>query len=130
MTARTRIIIAAGLAALAFTGFAARGVSAQALDPAVRTALSQGIVGEQADGYLGFAKAGSGDLKAKVEAINIKRRAAYTDMAAKRGVSVKDAAAATGCQTLQRLQDGQAYQLPGGGWQVKSGAISLPSYCS
>jgi uncharacterized protein YdbL (DUF1318 family) len=122
------MILTAGVAALLIAGAAGRGY-AQANDPAVKAAIEQGVVGEQADGYLGLAKGGSGDLKAKVEAINIKRRAAYTDMAAKRGVSVKDAAAATGCQTLKRLGNGQAYQLPGSGWKVKSGAIDLPSYC-
>ncbi len=129
MTAKTKMILTAGIAALVIAGAGVRAY-AQASDPAVKAAIDQGVVGEQADGYLGLAKGGNADLKAKVEAINIKRRAAYTDMAAKRGVSVKDAAAATGCQTLKRLGNGQAYQLPGGAWQVKSGAISLPSYCA
>jgi uncharacterized protein YdbL (DUF1318 family) len=128
MTRTTKMFLAAGAATLLVAGFAA-GAQAQAGDPAVTAAIASGVVGEQADGYLGLAKSGPADLKAKVEAINIKRRAAYTDLAAKRGVAVKDAAAATGCKTLQRLGNGQAYLLPGSGWQVKSGAISLPDYC-
>lgn len=128
MTAKTRMILNAACGALLIAG-AAGYARAQAGDPAVQAAISSGIVGEQADGYLGFARSAGGDVRAKVEAINIKRRAAYTDLAAKRGVSVKEAAAATGCKTLQRLGDGQAYNT-GGGWQVKRGAIDLPGYCA
>jgi len=128
MTRKTKILLALSLGAALLVGGAGYAY-AQGGDPAVQSAIASGAVGEQADGYLGFAKAPSGDLQAKVEAINIKRRAAYTDLAAKRGVSVKEAAAATGCQILQRLGNGQAYQLPGAGWAVKSGAIALPAYC-
>lgn len=127
MTRLTRITLAAGAAALLVVGFAVTA-QAQAADPAVTAAIASGVVGEQVDGYLGFAKAGSPDLKSKVEALNIKRRAVYTDLAAKTGVSVKDAAQATGCRTLGRLADGRAYSL-GGGWQTKSGAISLSGIC-
>ncbi|MFW2829335.1 YdbL family protein [Sphingomonas sp. ID0503] len=128
MTRLNKIILATAAAAVLAGGVTVRAY-AQAGDPDVSAAIASGTVGEQADGYLGFAKAGSGDLKAKVEAINIKRRAAYTDLAAKRGVSVKDAAAAAGCQTLSRLANGRAYLLPGGGWATKRGAIALPGYC-
>ena len=118
--------------AIIFASLAALGISGAAIaasDPSVEAALSSGAVGEQADGYLGYPKAASADLKAKVEAINIKRRAAYTDLAAKRGVSVQSAAAATACQTFGRLGDGRAYLLPGAGWQVKRGAMKLPDFC-
>ncbi len=99
---------------------------------AVVQAMSSGTVGEQADGYLGIAGSVSADVKSEVEAINIKRRAAYTDLAAKRGVTVADVAAATGCQTLaSRVKPGQVYRIAGGAWQTKGvGAIALPSYCA
>jgi hypothetical protein len=35
-----------------------------------------------------------------MEAINIKCRAAYTELAVQRGVTVKDASASVGCTTL------------------------------
>jgi hypothetical protein len=90
------------------------------------------VVGEQSDGYLGIAGSASADVRAEVEAINIKRRAAYTDLAAKRGVTVADAAAATGCQTLaNRVKPGQVYRIGTGAWQTRAaGAIALPGYCS
>src|SRR3546814_17259874 len=66
----------------------------------------------------------SSDL-AEVDSINIKRRAAYTDLAAKRGVTVADMAAATGCKTLSsRVQTGQSYRLNDGSWHVKGSGRS------
>ena len=95
-------------------------------------AMASGAVGEQSDGYLGIAGSVSQAVRAEVEAINIKRRAAYTDLAQKRGVTVADMAAATGCQTLaNRVKPGQVYRIGGGAWQTKgSGPIALPSYCA
>src|SRR3546814_5312536 len=82
-----------------------------AADPVVEQARAQGVVGEQADGYLGFAKSAAGDLKSRVDAINIKRRAFYTDLAAKRGVTVQEVAAATACELFQtRVVPGEAYR--------------------
>lgn len=105
---------------------------AMAQSSVVAQAMAQGTVGEQADGYLGIKGAVSAAVKAEVDSINIKRRAAYTDLAAKRGVTVADMAAATGCKTLSsRVQTGQAYRLTDGSWHVKgSGPIALPDYCA
>lgn len=126
---RKSLIIATALGALV-AGFA---FSAPALaQGAVAQAISAGTVGEQSDGYLGIAGSAGGDIRAEVESINIKRRAAYTDLAAKRGVTVADVAAATGCQTLAtRVKPGQVYRIGGGPWQTKgSGPIALPDYCA
>lgn len=99
---------------------------------AVAAAIAEGSVGEQSDGYLGIRGSVSDDVRSGVDAINIKRRAAYTDLAAKRGVTVSDVAAATGCQTLSsRVKSGQAYRIGTGAWQVKGSApIALPDYCA
>jgi len=95
-------------------------------------AIAAGTVGEQADGYLGIAGTVGADVRAEVESISIKRRAVYTDLAGKRGVTVQDAAAATGCQTLAgRVKQGQTYRIAGGPWQTKAaGPINLPDYCA
>jgi uncharacterized protein YdbL (DUF1318 family) len=105
---------------------------AHAQTPAVSAAVADGSVGEQSDGYLGVNGSVSADVRSGVEAINIKRRAAYTDLAAKRGVTVADMAAATGCQTLAgRVKQGQTYRIAGGPWQTKAaGPINLPDYCA
>ncbi|CAN5169698.1 YdbL family protein [soil metagenome] len=128
---RKFLMLAAGAAVVLATGLVMTG-PARAQTGAVAAALAAGTVGEQADGYLGVAGSVSADVKSEVDSINIKRRAAYTDLASKRGVTVSDVAAATGCQTLAgRVKTGQAYRIGAGAWQTKgAGAIALPDYCA
>jgi len=103
-----------------------------AQDAVISAAKAAGTVGEQADGYLGVKGSVGADVRSAVDALNIKRRAAYTDLAAKRGVTVQDMAAVTGCQTLaSRVSAGQIYRIGAGEWQTKgSGPIALPDYCA
>ncbi len=101
-----------------------------AADPVVESALSNGSVGEQWDGYIGFVSAPSGDVKAAVDAINIKRRAGYTQIAAARNVTVDQFAQTTACSTLRSVKPGQAYKLKDGGWKKRNGSESItPDYC-
>lgn len=129
MTSKTKIILGLGAAFAIAVGVS--GI-ARAQSGGVSAALASGDVGEQADGYLGFRNPPSAGVKAEVDAINIKRRAAYTDLAAKRGVSVSDMAAATGCQTLTtKVAPGRAYRLTDGVWRVRDGGepVPKPDYC-
>jgi uncharacterized protein len=131
MTYRSKIIAAAAFG-LAFAAGAIATV-ARAQVSAVAAAIDAGTVGEQADGYLGVRGTVSAALKSEVEAINIKRRAGYTQLAEVRGVTVKDVAAAVGCKTLaNRVGAGEAYQLRDGVWRVRNGnaPIDLPDYCA
>lgn len=128
----TRSISKTAFAAV-LLGLGALGASpAIAQDAVISAAKAAGTVGEQADGYLGIKGTVSGDVRSAVDALNIKRRAAYTDLAAKRGVTVQDMAAVTGCQTLaSRVSQGQIYRIGAGGWEAKgAGPIALPDYCA
>jgi len=125
MSKRTPFLIAAltGLSLLAAAPAAAQ------MDSEVEAALNAGTVGEQADGYLGFARPPSAGLKAKVDAINIKRRQGYTQVAQSKNVPIEAFAASIGCHTLSVLKQGRAYNI-GGAWAVKGAApIQLPSQC-
>lgn len=107
--------------------------AALAQGPELAAAIDAGQVGEQADGFLGIRGSVPDKIRAEMEAINIKRRAAYTDLAGQRGVTVKDVAAAVGCTTLKtRVGPGEAYQLRDGVWRLRQGStpIPLPDYCS
>ena len=64
-------------------------------------AINAGQFGEQANGFLGVHGNVPDRIRAGIEAINIKRRAAYTELAGQRGVAVKDVAATVGCTTLK-----------------------------
>ena len=129
MTKKTKIIAGIAAGALLLTG---AGLAIAQSAGLVSEALAEGSVGEQADGYLGIRGSASGELRAEVDAINIKRRAAYTQRAAQKGATVKEVAAAVGCETLAtRVATGRAYLLPDGVWRVKGTApISLPAYCA
>jgi uncharacterized protein YdbL (DUF1318 family) len=125
MITRLTVSAAAGLA----LALAAVPALAQ-MDAQVEAALSAGAVGEQADGYMGFVRAPAPDLKAKVDAINIKRREGYTQVAQSKNVPIEAFAASIGCRTLGSLRSGRAYSVARGVWAVKSDApIALPAQC-
>jgi hypothetical protein len=111
-------IMAAVLAALAVAPAAAIAMDSKA---AVDQAKAQGIVGEQADGFLGFVKPASDPaLKAAVQDINDGRRALYAQAAAKNGVSVEAAGASAFNTVVQaKLKPGDYYKPAGGGWVQK-----------
>lgn len=129
MKRATKALLTLGLGAALFAG--AGLAYAQAGDSALADAVASGVVGEKVDGYLGIAKSASPDIRVQVDAINIKRRAAYTPEAAKRGVTLEEWAASIGCQTLRnRVKPGQAYQLADGVWRTKGAEpIALPGAC-
>ncbi len=126
MTRKSSISLAFAAFALAWGGASV----ALAQDAEVDSALASGIVGEQADGYLGFAKAPSPSVRAKVDAINIKRREAYTKVAQTKNVPIEAFAVSIGCNTLSGLKAGRAYSIAKGVWATKGAApITLPSQC-
>jgi uncharacterized protein YdbL (DUF1318 family) len=118
-------ILKNGIAVALALGLAG-GALAQSLDAGV----ASGEVGEQIDGYMGVAKPGGAGLKAQVDAINIKRREAYTRLAQGKNVPIEAVAASVGCTTLAGLKAGRAYSVVKGVWATKGAApIGLPSQC-
>lgn len=103
---------------------------ALAQDAVITAAQAAGSVGEQSDGYLGLHGAPSADVRARVEQINIKRRAVYTDLAAKKGVSVTEVAGATACQILDGVGAGAWYRDSSGTWRQRGGGPAIkPGFC-
>ncbi len=135
MKRNLKIILAAtGALALGGAGMALAQQSAAPAPPSspLSIALADGVIGEQADGYVGVKDTVSASLRADVDALNIKRRALYTQLAQKRGVTIQESAATFGCETLaQRVAVGRAYKLPDGVWRVRKAGetIALPPYC-
>lgn len=129
MYRRTKILIALGMAVAATIGGAGAVYALQADNSAQLRASGQ--AGEQADGYMGLVGSAGADIRSQVEAINIKRRAFYTDLAAKRGVKIEEAAASTACEIFKsRVQPGQYYRLQDGVWRKRDNTpIPLPGYC-
>jgi len=119
---RNRDILGVGAAVLAALALpvAAVAQSAQA-KAAVDSAKAAGIVGEQADGFLGFVTpAADPALKAAVAEINAGRAEVYREAAARSGATPEAAAASAYLNAVQpRLKPGQFYKSNGGGWQRK-----------
>lgn len=128
---RISAIPAAFIAAmLAFTAAA----SAQQGDTVVAQARASGLVGEQADGFLGFVPDAqiSADLRGRVEQINIRRRALYTSRAAERDVTVNEMAAAVACEIFAgRIAIGERYRDEAGHWRQRTAtqSVAMPSFC-
>ena len=135
--ARTRTIDIVGpmlLGAFLLGAALAIPAHAQASDPVVAQARAAGQVGEQADGYLGYAPGASvsADVRAHVDQINIRRRALYTSRAEQRSVSVNEMAAAVACEIFQgRIEVGERYRDQAGQWRQRtaSAPVAMPSFC-
>jgi uncharacterized protein YdbL (DUF1318 family) len=128
MKSRTKLLIAAalGIAMVAgTTAYAMQGDAAAQL-------RSSGLVGEQADGYLGAVGSAPADVRAQMESVNIQRRAAYTRLATERGATIEEVAAATACQLFaSRVGPGQYYRMPDGVWRTRNGSepVPRPAHC-
>jgi len=95
---------------------AALGTSAWAVD--LGTAKSQGLVGERADGFLQPMGSAGADVKALVNDINAKRRAAYADIAKKNNVSIDQVGRLTAPKAFSESPPG-TYIETASGWQRK-----------
>ncbi len=129
MSRRTKLILAAGIAVAAMVGTTTAYAMMQDASAELR---ASGQAGEQADGYLGVVGSAPAALRAQVDAVNIKRRAYYTDLAAKRGAKIEEVAATTACELFRtKVAPGQYYRLPDGVWRQRDGStpVPLPSYC-
>ena len=104
---------------------------AAAQTPQVNAARASGAVGERFDGYLGYAAAVPATVRSQVETINIRRRALYSNLAARKGVSPREVGITAGCQLLGRVGIGQSYMLNDGVWRRRATAqrIPVPNYC-
>lgn len=124
---KSRNFIRKAAAALALAGIVGVGALvaagspavAQSRDPAYAAARANGTVGEKMDGYLGFVGSPSGELKALVDDLNIRRKASYADRARAQGVTIEEFAFTQGCLLIARTVAGEKYQAPDGSWQTR-----------
>jgi len=89
--------------------------SAFALD--VQSAKAQGLVGEQADGYLGIPNPpGSDDVQKFVADINLKRRAHYQEIATSNGTTLEAVQELAGKRLVEGAKPGEYVQGTDGTW--------------
>jgi uncharacterized protein YdbL (DUF1318 family) len=119
---QTRDILSVSAAVLAALALPAAALSQTTEAKAtVDAAKAAGIVGEQADGFLGFVTASPDPaLKTAVAEINAGRAAVYREAAAKTGATPDAAGASAFVNAVApRLKPGQFYRPNGGGWIKK-----------
>ena len=99
--------------------------------PLVEAARDAGQVGERFDGYMGFAVGPSAQLRSQVNAINIRRRALYSNLATSRGAAPHEVGITAGCQLLARVEIGHVYMLADGQWRRRAPGqgLPIPDYC-
>ena len=124
-------MIALRLAVLAALVVGSAPVAAQSPDPLL-AARAAGQVGERYDGYMGAPQPISGIARAQLNAVNIKRRALYSNFAARRSVSPDDVAITAACTLLEGVAVGEAYLLPDHVWRRRAPgqAAPRPGYCT
>lgn len=116
-------------------------VSAKSRDEVIDQARADQLVGEEVSGYLALVddrdltagKNAPTDLDARVQDINRQRRALYTDLAAKDGVTVEAVAQTTACTLLrEKVKVGEAYRTETSKWKVRTFdvPVSTPSFCA
>lgn len=117
MTFNKLFVLGAAVAALGVAAGAAFGQTSEQ-KALIDAAKVQGVVGEQADGYLGFRTASTGaPLTQAVTVTNDARRDAYAERARAAGTTTDVAAARMfESQLLPRIPAGQWYRNASGQW--------------
>lgn len=83
-------------------------------------AKGAGLVGEQADGYLGLVKAGApADVVRMVEEVNLKRRESYRAIAQKNNTNLAAVEAIAGKKLVERAPSGEFVRDGSGNWVKK-----------
>ena len=117
-------LLLAGAAMLATPGSAQESASAT-------QARGAGLIGERFDGYLGFVTNPSDGLRRQVNAINIRRRALYSNLARQKGVSTEEVGITATCTLFSRIPVGGYYLSSDRGWLGRGvgQAAPRPAYC-
>lgn len=100
----------------ALTALLMLGSSAFGLD--LRSAKSQGLVGETASGYLAQVKSGNAEAARLVQDINAKRRAHYEKIAARNNTSLQAVEQLAGKKAIEKTPAGEFIKA-NGGWKKK-----------
>lgn len=86
----------------------------------LQDAKTQGLVGEQPDGYLGAVKPNpSAEIKALIADINAKRKKEYQSIAQRNNTNLDLIEALAGKKAIERTAPGQYVKMPSGAWTRK-----------
>jgi uncharacterized protein YdbL (DUF1318 family) len=104
--------------------FLALLISMMAVSVAVASPLAQpkadGLIGEQANGYIGLVKQNvPADIKKLVNDVNAKRRAGYQKIAKKQGTSLAEVERVGGNTAIEKTLRGNYIRDASGSWRKK-----------
>ena len=104
--------------------FLALLISMMAMSVAIASPLSQpkadGLIGEQANGYIGLVKQNvPADIKKLVNDVNAKRRAGYQKIAKKQGTSLAEVERVGGNTAIEKTLRGNYIRDASGTWRKK-----------
>ena len=81
---------------------------------------ADGLIGEQANGYIGLVKQNvSADIKKLVNDVNAKRRAGYQKIAKKQGTSLAEVERVGGNTAIEKTLRGNYIRDASGSWRKK-----------
>ena len=81
---------------------------------------AEGLIGEQADGYLGLVTQNvPADVKKLVNEVNAKRKAGYQQIAAKQGTSLSEVEKVGGNTAIEKTLPGNYIRDQNGNWYKK-----------
>ena len=83
------------------------------------SAKNAGLIGEQANGYIGFVTAVPADVKSLVKDVNAKRKARYTKIAKSKQIALSDVAKIGGKKAIDKTKPGNYIMREGGRWTKK-----------
>jgi len=83
------------------------------------TAKSEGFIGEQANGYIGFVKAAPDDIKQLVKEVNAKRKARYKKIAKSQSLPLNEVEKIGGKKAMDKTLSGNYIKPSGGSWVKK-----------
>lgn len=93
-------------------------LSLNAFAISLQDAKSQGLVGEQTNGYLGVVKSNS-DAASIAKKVNAKRKAHYEKIAKKNGISLNEVSKLAAEKAMKATKKGQYIQDKNGKWIKK-----------
>ena len=119
------------LLAAALLAVAALATAQMSAGQAVAEAKANGLVGERYDGYVGLVRDIGPQLRHQIQAINIRRRSLYSQLATSRGVTLQEVGITAACQLLGTVGVGEYYAFADGTWRLRGRGQTapVPDYC-
>jgi uncharacterized protein YdbL (DUF1318 family) len=93
--------------------------SSQLFASQLSDAKQAGLIGEQANGYIGFVATVSSDIKELVKSVNVKRKVRYIKIATDKKIPLSEVTKIGGAQTIAKTKTGNYIMRVGEGWTKK-----------